>query len=105
MKCARPDGARPAGPGRRGRLHREDVRFVAEGFADRAYLPDGRLVPRDQPGAVLSPEAMAPQVLLLVDRGLETICLHGDDPRSIATADLVRLVLVQNGIEVGSFAR
>lgn len=80
------------------------VRFVAEGFADRRYRPDGRLVPREEPGAVLSdPTEIADQVLRLVAEGFETICLHGDNPDAVALADRVRGVLDQAGIMAKSF--
>lgn len=80
------------------------VRFVAEGFADRRYTPEGRLVPRSEPGAVLhDPGEIGRQVLALVDRGIETICLHGDNPDSAALADLVRSTLERAGVEIRSF--
>ena len=81
------------------------VRFVAEGFADRAYRPDGRLVPRAEPGAILhDPDAIRAQVLALVDRGVETLCIHGDDPRAVGLADLVRDALRASGVAVRGFA-
>lgn len=80
------------------------VRFVAEGFADRAYRPDGSLVPRKEPGAMLDrPDAIRAQVLALVDRGVETLCIHGDDPRSVGLADLVLATLREAGVEVRGF--
>ncbi len=81
------------------------LRFIAEGFADRRYRADGRLVPRTEPGAVLhEPAEIRAQVLELVDRGLATLCVHGDDPRSVGLADLVRATLQEAGIEVRGFA-
>jgi UPF0271 protein len=81
------------------------VPFIAEGFADRRYQPDGRLVPRSEPGAILDdPDEVRGQVLALVDRGLRTICIHGDDPRSVDLADLVLDTLEGAGIERRSFA-
>lgn len=81
------------------------VRFVAEGFADRAYRPDGRLVPRTEPGAILhDPGAIRAQVLALVDRGVATLCVHGDDPRSVDLADLVLATLRAAGVAVRGFA-
>lgn len=80
------------------------VAFIAEGFADRRYQDNGRLVPRSAPDAILrDPAEIAAQVLRLVDRGIETICLHGDNPDSIALADLVRATLGRAGIAVRSF--
>jgi UPF0271 protein len=79
-------------------------RFIREGFADRRYGPDGRLVPRSEPDAILhDPDEVRAQVLSLVDRGIETICIHGDNPRSVELADLVLATLKGAGIEPRSF--
>src|SRR5262249_43079121 len=53
-----------------------------EGFADRAYDGDGRLVPRGEPGAVLTdPAAAAAQAVSLAGTGrVATLCVHGDTP-------------------------
>jgi len=81
-----------------------ELPFVAEGFADRRYTPDGRLVPRTEPGAILTePSEIREQVLALIDRGIGTICIHGDDPRSVELADLVLDILKRAGIEPRSF--
>ncbi|HEV3120430.1 MAG TPA: 5-oxoprolinase subunit PxpA [Isosphaeraceae bacterium] len=83
---------------------REGLRFVPEGFADRRYLPDGRLVPRTDPRAILDdPEEARAQVLRLVDAGIQTLCIHGDDPRAVALADRVRGMLDQAAIVRRSF--
>jgi len=77
---------------------------VLEGFADRRYQPDGRLVPRSEPNASLEdPSEIRDQVLALVDRGIQTLCIHGDDPRSVDLADLVLDTLKTAGIEPRSF--
>jgi 5-oxoprolinase (ATP-hydrolysing) subunit A len=82
-----------------------EVPFIAEGFADRRYQADGRLVPRSEPNAMLhDPFEIRQQVLSLVDRGLRTICIHGDDPRAVDLADLVLDTLKDAGIEPRSFA-
>jgi UPF0271 protein len=79
-------------------------RFIREGFADRRYLPNGRLVPRSEPDAILEdPDEIRAQVLALVDRGIETVCIHGDNPRSVELADLVLSALKDAGIEPRSF--
>ncbi len=81
------------------------VPFIAEGFADRRYLPDGRLVPRTEPDAILrDPAEIRAQVLALVDRGIRTLCIHGDDPGSVELADLVLATLNDAGIEPRGFA-
>ncbi|HEX8203108.1 MAG TPA: 5-oxoprolinase subunit PxpA, partial [Isosphaeraceae bacterium] len=82
------------------------VPFVAEGFADRRYRADGRLVPRAEPDAILDdPDEIRTQVLRLAEQGtVATICLHGDDPRSVALADLVRSALGGAGVRIRGFA-
>ncbi len=88
------------------RLARElGVPFLAEGFADRRYLPDGRLVSRSDPSATLrDPAEVRDQVLALVDRGIRTLCIHGDDPGAVDLADLVLATLGRAGIAARSFA-
>ncbi len=81
------------------------VRFLAEGFADRRYGADGRLVPRSEPGAVLTePAAIAEQVRRLVAAGIATLCLHGDHAGSVELADHVRACLDRAGVAVRPFA-
>jgi UPF0271 protein len=75
------------------------VRFVAEGFPDRRYDADGRLVPRSRPDALLEgPEEVGAQAVRLVGRGLATLCIHGDSPGAVANAEAVREALERNGI-------
>lgn len=77
------------------------VDFIREGFADRAYRPDGTLVPRSEPGAVLEdPEEIKAQVLRLADQ-VDSICLHGDTPNCLEFAEMVYKTLVDHGYEVG----
>src|SRR5688572_10243974 len=68
------------------------LRVAAEGFADRAYEPDGSLTPRSQPGAVLhSPAEVVARAVRMARDGVveaadgseirlrvDTICTHGD---------------------------
>lgn len=78
-----------------------EVPFIREGFADRAYLPDGRLVPRTEPGAVLSdPAEITAQVLVMAER-VDSICVHGDSPGCVEIAALLRSTLEKAGYEVG----
>lgn len=78
------------------------VKGYREAFADRAYLPDGRLAPRSDPGSVLDPDQAAEQALRLVRSGeYDTICLHGDSPGAPATARRIREALTEAGIETG----
>jgi len=88
------------------RMAREcGLRYIAEGFPDRRYRVDGSLVPRTEPDAILhEPGEMEAQVASLVREGrVETLCIHGDDPRAVANARSVRLVLERHGIGVRGF--
>lgn len=60
------------------------LRYMSEGFADRAYHSDGSLLPRHLPGAVLEEtESIAQQAVSLALTGsIQTLCLHGDKPRA-----------------------
>jgi UPF0271 protein len=82
------------------------VSFSAEGFADRGYRPDGSLVPRDQPGAFVNdPAAAAAQVRrLIAERGVRTVCVHGDNPEALAFVSAVRAELLRAGAELRPFA-
>ncbi|GAP15921.1 uncharacterized protein, homolog of lactam utilization protein B [Longilinea arvoryzae] len=83
---------------------------AAEGFPDRAYLPDGSLMPRSQPGAVLeSPVEVARNAVRLAQAGIgtgaiDTLCLHGDHPRAVENARVVRDALQLAGIEIARFS-
>ena len=80
------------------------VTFVTEGFADRGYRPDGTLIPRGEPGAILDdPRAIADQVVRLIDsRRIRTLCLHGDDPGAVRMAGIVRDALDTHGVAIWS---
>jgi UPF0271 protein len=82
------------------------IPFFAEGYADRAYQPDGTLVPRDQPNAFVKiPAAAAEQVRrLIAEHGVRTICVHGDNPEAIAFVHAIRQELSKSGAELRPFA-
>jgi UPF0271 protein len=83
------------------------VPFVAEGFADRRYLPDGSLVPRSRPDAFVADPAEAVQQAerLVRDRGVRTLCVHGDNPAAVAFVRELRSHLERQGVAVRPFAR
>ncbi len=94
------------------------LRVVGEGFADRGYLPNGQLVPRSAPDALVTdPEQMAARaVRMATDRTVvavdgsvipcpvESICLHGDTPGAVRCAELVRAALLDAGVPLTPFA-
>jgi 5-oxoprolinase (ATP-hydrolysing) subunit A len=78
------------------------VPFIAEGFADRRYLPDGSLVPRSRPDALVEDpaEAVKRVTMLLRDRGVRTICVHGDNPKAVAFVRELRQSLMDAGYAI-----
>lgn len=85
-----------------------------EVFADRGYQPDGALVPRSQPNALITDEDQAlAQTLEMVLRGrvrsvdglwakvtAETVCLHGDGAHALAFARRLRREFIAQGIQI-----
>ncbi|PJJ73086.1 UPF0271 protein [Diaminobutyricimonas aerilata] len=94
------------------------VRFVREAFVDRAYAPDGTLVPRSEPGAVLTDAAaVADRALRMVREGtveaidgtvirveVDSLCVHGDSPHAVEMTRAVRDRLLGAGVELRAFA-
>src|SRR5207244_4330824 len=80
--------------------------FVAEGFADRRYLPDGSLVPRNRPDAFVEniDDALRQVEWLIAERGVETICVHGDTPKALAFVRELRDALTRQGFQIKAFA-
>lgn len=95
------------------------LRAVPEGFLDRAYRPDGSLVPRDLPGALIEdPAVAADRAVHLVRDGtlratdgtllsirVESLCVHGDGPRAADLLRAVRARLAAEGIRPAPFMR
>jgi UPF0271 protein len=74
-----------------------------EGFPDRGYTPDGRLVPRSEPGALVGDEdGIVAQALALAGT-VDSLCLHGDSPGAVAHAVAVRRALEAAGYELHAF--
>jgi UPF0271 protein len=80
--------------------------FIAEGFADRRYLPDGSLVPRSRPDAfVRDPaEAVRQAEWLLREKGVQSLCVHGDNPDAVAFVRALREEFDRCGIVTRAFA-
>lgn len=93
------------------------VRCVEEAFADRGYAPDGTLLPRGTPGALVTdPAAVAERVSRLAREGIVraadgtelrvgagTICVHGDTPGAVDVARAIRARLDRDGVAVRPF--
>ena len=71
---------------------------ISEGIADRVYLPNGTLQPRDQEGAILSELAdIQAQALSLVGQ-VQSLCIHGDSPNALQQTLAIRAYLLANGV-------
>ena len=95
---------------------RVGLRVTNEVFADRNYLPDGTLVHRSRPDALLhDPDAAVERVLRMLQENrvraidgsdvavkAETICIHGDNPESVAFARELRAKLLSAGIAIAA---
>ncbi len=76
-----------------------------EGFPDRGYTDGaygGRLLPRDRAGAVLHDAAViAARAVEMARSGtVDSVCVHGDTPGAVASAQAVRAALEADGIDV-----
>jgi UPF0271 protein len=94
------------------------LRTVPEGFADRGYTPEGTLVPRREPGALVSqPDAVAERAVRMavdgvvvavdgtsVDLAVRSVCVHGDTPGAVELARRVRAALEDAGLRTAPFA-
>jgi 5-oxoprolinase (ATP-hydrolysing) subunit A len=95
------------------------VRFAAEGFPDRAYADDGKLLSRKLPGAVLhDPAAAAAQAVRMAVEGqiltvggkrlparVDTLCIHGDEPTAAAVAGGIKSALAAAGVEIAALPK
>lgn len=91
----------------------------SELFADRAYQPNGQLVPRSQPGAMLhDPDAAAERLIGYLKTGrmpvvggepitleAHSICVHGDSPGAVRMARVVKEKLQGAGLVVAPFLK
>lgn len=92
---------------------------VAEAFADRGYRPDGQLVARRDPGAVLhDPDLIAARMLRLAREGViaatdgtlvpiaaQSICVHGDSPGAVQIGRRIRAAFDAEGVALSPFVK
>lgn len=91
-------------------------RFLQEGFMDRAYLANGQLTPRSQPGAVIEDVSLAIEQAIKLAKGecihsidgqplmlkVDSICLHGDNAQVLAIARRLLTELHARQIQVST---
>jgi UPF0271 protein len=97
-----------------GAAEAEGLRFAAEGFPDRAYDDEGRLLSRKLPGAVIHDAAAAAEQAVrmavageirtvggrVLKRSVQTLCIHGDEPTAAAVASAIRAALAAAGVRI-----
>ena len=93
------------------------LQVFSEVFADRAYLPNGRLVPRSHPDAMIHDAATAARRLVAflasgmmptqggpaIPLAAQSICVHGDSLGAVHMAQQIRTTLGQAGIALAAF--
>jgi len=91
-----------------------DMKIACEIFADRNYEDDGNLVSRKKPHALITdPEKAKKHVLTMVKTQslnchsgkqipceIDSVCIHGDNSSSLATARSIRQNLIENGLKL-----
>ena len=91
-----------------------NIKIACEIFADRNYEDDGNLVSRKKPHALITdPEEAKKHVLSMVKNQslnchsgkqipceIDSVCIHGDNESSLATARSIRLNLIENGLNL-----
>lgn len=95
------------------------LKTAGEVFADRAYMEDGSLVPRTQPGAMIEEEGEAiERVLKMVQMGTVTaitgkeipvkadsVCVHGDGEKALLFVQKIKKALDEAGIATAPMSR
>lgn len=94
------------------------IEFASEAFVDRAYRPDGALVPRGEPGAVIHDVTSAVQRAIMLVKGhtitaddgselrisARSLCVHGDNPDAATLLRQLKARLEQSGVQIAPFA-
>lgn len=92
------------------------LRIAFEFFGDRAYNPDGSLVSRKEPGAVIHDgDIVAEKIVKMVKEGrvvcidgteidmtADTICVHGDNPAALSLVQKIRATLQASGVGIAA---
>lgn len=100
------------------RLAREaGMAVFSEIFADRGYTAAGTLVPRGEPGALITEaDAATVRILAFLESGrmpavdgsrnalkVDSICIHGDSPHAVGMARHLKAALLAKGVAVRPF--
>lgn len=108
----------PAGSEMDRAAERGRIAFASEAFVDRAYKPDGTLVPRDQPDAVIHDVKGAVQRAVMLVKGqtitaddgselhirAQSLCVHGDNADASSILRALNARLKESGVTIAPFA-
>ncbi|HEX9250271.1 MAG TPA: 5-oxoprolinase subunit PxpA [Gemmatimonadaceae bacterium] len=108
----------PAGSELARAAERAGIAFATEAFVDRAYKPDGTLVPRDEPGAVIHDVNGAVQRAVMLVKGrtitaddgselhikAQSLCVHGDNADAVSILRALNARLKESGVTIAPFA-
>ncbi|HHY71152.1 MAG TPA: LamB/YcsF family protein [Thermoanaerobacterales bacterium] len=97
---------------------KNSLKFASEVFVDRSLNPDGTLVSRNLPNAIIHDKDFASnRILKMIKEGaaetidgsvipvhVNTICVHGDTPSALELVKTIRQVLIANDITIGSIS-
>lgn len=92
--------------------------FFREAFLDRGYKSNGNLVPRGEPGDMVTDARIASARAIAIARGepieasdgmritvaADSLCVHGDSPTALEQLTAVRFALREAGVTVSPFA-
>ncbi len=95
------------------------LKVVYEAFPDRAYTPEGSLLSRRQPGAVVKdPQEVSERALRMVKEGVviavdgttipleaQTLCVHGDTPTAVDLVRSIRQTMEADGVAVAPMGK
>jgi len=98
---------------------KQDMKIACEIFADRNYEDDGNLVSRKKPHALITdPDQAKKHVLKMVKTQslnchsgkqipceIDSVCIHGDNESSLATAKSIKNNLIENGLELKALTK
>jgi UPF0271 protein len=97
---------------------RDGIAFASEAFVDRAYKPDGSLVPRSEPGAIIHDVKRAVQRAVMLVKGqtitaddgselrisAQSLCVHGDNPDAASILRALNARLKESRVTIAPFA-
>ena len=80
----------------------DSIELISEGFIDRGYTPEGSLIPRSDPGALITEPAEASEQALRLAQKVDSLCVHSDTPGAVELMTEARRALLDAGYEIAS---